>query len=125
MEQRLQRTSCMPSLRKNGAADFSSQTGQVRFRRLLVLLMGLPRKYIKNPATRHIGIFGANGLMSALIPAFSPRRRRNAPRVLAQFRDWIGAAAFVNLKTCQVTSSPWGEETGEGGQNTSRKRHRR
>src|SRR5580698_10003186 len=47
MAQRAQRTSCMSSLRRNGVAAVSSQTGHARFKKLLVWLMVLLDEYIK------------------------------------------------------------------------------
>src|ERR1035437_6126154 len=51
-----------------------------------------------------------------LIPAFSPRRRRNAPHVFGKSRDGIDRTdCRTYRKRDGLKSSPRGEDTGEGG----------
>src|SRR5271157_1300847 len=52
--------------------------------------------------------------------SFSRGRRRNIPHVSSSTYDWIGAGVFANPETRMARSSPWGEETGEGGRKCER-----
>jgi hypothetical protein len=51
-----------------------------------------------------------------LIPAFSPRRRRNGCRVFGNTRGWIGRRVIHDLTRVPAESPlPGGEDLGEGG----------
>ena len=40
-------------------------------------------------------------------------------RVLTPTRDWIGSSVCSHRSAGEVMSSPWGEETGEGGRESN------
>jgi hypothetical protein len=56
MEQRAQRTNCMSSLRRNGVAAVSSQTGHGRLMKLLVWFIVLPSDKTKTTKGHTDGI---------------------------------------------------------------------
>ena len=62
-----------------------------------------------------LGAGGEIGLTLDLIPAFSPGEKEQRSQLLSPTRDWIGSSVLNLPAARKGMSSPWGEETGEGG----------